>query len=90
MVLEVGGKGAAGSRISRNALDRSDFHGFGSGREEGAGFRIIRNAWDCHHSRHFDNFSWCLQSCGHALSLLCHVRSCALVFLVMCKHAVGV
>ena len=35
-------------------------------------------------------FSSCLQSCGHALSLLCHVRSCALVFLVMCRHAVGV
>ena len=32
MVLEVGGRGAAGFRIIKNAWGNPNFHGFGSGR----------------------------------------------------------
>ena len=58
MSLEVGGRGAGGSRIIRNAWDGQHFHGFGSGWEVGA--------WHQNHKKRmgllsFSKFSKCLE-----------------------------
>ena len=44
VVLEVGGRGAPGLRIMRNALDGYHFHVFGSGRE---GKRLGLSEFSC-------------------------------------------
>ena len=43
MSLEVGGRGAIGFRIIRNAPDSQHFHGLGMGGKGAACLRIIRN-----------------------------------------------
>ena len=51
--LEVGGRGALGFRIIRNAKDCSHFHGFGSGREGG---RLASSNQKCMGMFHFQGF----------------------------------
>ena len=53
MSLEVGGRGAIGFRIIRNASDGQHFHVFEVGGRGAIGFRIIRNAWN---GQHFHGF----------------------------------
>ena len=57
MSLEVGGRGASGFRIKRNAWDSQHFYDFGSGGEVGAGLRIIRNASETDHFHSFGSAS---------------------------------
>ena len=53
MSLEVGGRGASGFRIIRNAWDGQHFHGFGSGWEVGG---WPQNQKKCMGRYHFQSF----------------------------------